>query len=173
MIKYLFYFLLFFFLAEVETVFFRTLPTPFLFTPLVFSVGLYLYQHRASAVGLWWLLAFGVFLDVWHIGVLPGETIFYVLTSVLVFVLSWRFFTNRSFYGVNMCAFLSLLALQIMHGIGFFFLAWPEPENFPWLNFFWSIFWQEVFLLLLVSFLFFFSDRLRKFFRRFLITSST
>lgn len=173
MIHLFFYLLIFLLLAEGETVFLRALPYPFIFAPLVFSVGLYLYQHLSLSVGLWWLLVFGFFLDFWRIGSVPGESFFYALTVGATIFLSRRFFTNRSFYGVNACVFLSGLILHLTHGLYLFFKTLGNPEIIVWSEFFQTVFWSEFFSLLIVSFLFLFLGRLRIMIFHFLINKSS
>lgn len=170
MIRYFFSFLFFLIIVEIETVFVHLLPYPFLFLPLVFSTSLYLYQHWGSWLGIWWLFGLGLFLDFWHIGLTPGESFFYALTAFLVVFLGQRFFSNRSFYGVNLCALLALLILHFFHGLYFFIISFNEASVFPWINFFKFIIWQSLFSVLIVSSLFFFANRLRLFFR-FLLTT--
>jgi hypothetical protein len=101
----------------------------------------------------------------------PGETICYALTAGLVIFIGQRFFSNRSFYGINICALLALIILHCFHGFYFFLTSFNSAIPFPWFNFFVFIFWQGLFSVLIVSLLFFFAGRLRTVFRLLLITN--
>jgi len=157
-------------LVEVETVFFHALPYPLCFFPLVFSFGLYLYQYLGFGLSLWWLPGLGFFLDYWHIGLAPAETIFYSLTAGVVFFLSRHFFSNRSFYGINLCVFLAILALHFFHALYFFTISLKTAADFPWLAFGQFIFWQGGLAIFMVSILFLTGRRLTHWFSLFLST---
>lgn len=172
MIRFLVSFFLFIFLVAVEFAFFNSLPAPFFFIPLIFACSLYLFQHLGSNIGLWWLLAVGVYLDFWHLGLFFGQTVIYSIVILFVVFLGRRFFTNRSFYGVLGNAVLSLWFLHFIN-FGWFFLK-TLNDDFPF--FWWSVisfvFWQTFFLMLLITILFFLAQRVQLFLKRLLILPS-
>lgn len=158
-------------LIVIETSFFSTLPLPWCFFPLVFSVSIYVYQHESSVVGLWWLLGNGLFLDFWHLGVIPGETIVYALVSIIVIFLSRRLFTNHSLYGALGCAFLSFITLHFFHFLYFLYLNFFD-SYFSWLVFGKQVFYQTLFLFLFTFILFLSARRIRFFLSRFFISQA-
>jgi len=172
MIRFFASFFLFLLLAAVEFSFFNGLPAPFFSIPLIFACGLYLFQHLGSNIGLWWLLALGVYLDFWHLGLIFGETLVYAVTILFVIFLGRRFFTNRSFYGVLGNAILSLWFLHFVNFGWFFLKTLNEDFSFPWRSSLVFVFWQTFFLILLITILFFLARRVQLFLKRLLIAPS-
>lgn len=166
-------FFLFLLLAAVEFSFFSGLPWPLSATPLIFACSLYLFQHLGSNIGLWWLLALGVYLDFWRLGLIFGETFVYAAAALFAVFLGRRFFTNRSLYGILGNAILSFWFLQSIRLGWFFFETAGEGFLFPWRSAALVIFWQTVFLLLLITILFFLARRIRFFLKPLLIVSES
>lgn len=108
-------FLTMIFLTAVETSFFASLGAPLTFTPLLFTAAIYVIQHRGSTMGIWWLVGYGLYLDILQIGYMPGETIIYLAAGTLAFLLSRSIFSNRSLYGILGCGLLTLLAVFAIH----------------------------------------------------------
>jgi hypothetical protein len=162
-------FFVFLILAAIEFSFLNSLPAPFFFIPLIFAASLYLFQHLGSKVGLWWLLALGVYLDFYRLGLVFGETVIYAITVLFVIFLGRRLFTNRSFYGVVGNAILSLWFLHLVQFAWFFIATVNEDIPFPWWSTIVFIFWQTFFLIVLITILFFLARRVTLFFRRLLI----
>ncbi|MFA6131563.1 MAG: hypothetical protein WC702_00645 [Patescibacteria group bacterium] len=161
--------LVFLLLVALEFSFFNSLPLPFFSVPLIFACGLYFFQHLGSSVGLWWLLALGIYLDFYHLGLVFGETFIYGVTVLFVILLGRRLFTNRSFYGVVGNAVLSLWFLHLVQFTWFFIGTFNQDIPFPWWSTFIFVFWQTVFLFLLITILFFLARRVSLFFHRLLI----
>ena len=115
MIKFFTSALLFILLTMVEFGFVHGLPKPFLFTPLVFACGVYLYQHLGSPIGVWWIFVLGVFLDFWHLGLVPFESLVYAAAAFLMVFLGRHFFTNHSLYGVVANAVLTMFFIHFVH----------------------------------------------------------
>ncbi len=103
------------FLTAVETSFFASLGAPLAYTPLLFTAAIYVIQHRGSTMGIWWLVGYGLYLDILQIGYMPGETIIYFVAGMLAFLLSRSIFSNRSLYGIIGCGLLTLLAVFAIH----------------------------------------------------------
>lgn len=169
MMRFFISFFLFLILAAGELAFLNSLPAPFFYIPLIFACSLYLFQHLGSNIGLWWLLALGVYLDFWHLGLFFGETLVYTLTILFVVFLGQRLFTNRSFYGVLGNAVLSLWFLHFINFSWFFLKNLNEDFYFSWWSVMFFVFWQTVFLILLVTILFFLARRLQFFLKHLLI----
>lgn len=171
MIRFLVSFFLFLLLAAVEFSFFSGLPWLFSVIPLIFICSLYFFQHLGSNIGLWWLLALGVYLDFWHLGLFFGETFVYAAVALFAVVLGRRFFTNRSLYGVLGNAVLSFWFLQFIRLGWFFFKIAREGGLFPWRSAGLVVFWQTFFLIVLITILFFLARRIRLFLKPLLIES--
>jgi hypothetical protein len=169
MIRFLISTFLFILLAMVESGFIHGLPEPFLFTPLVFACALYLFQHLNSPVGVWWIFAWGVWLDFWHLGLLPGESLFYAAAGLLAVWLGRNLFTNRSLYGVVGNAFLTLLFIHFGHAVYLAVSLWRGGPSFSWLAFLLFVFWQVFFLLVVVTALFFMANKIRAILKSLLI----
>lgn len=161
--------LLFILLAMLESGLIHGLPRPFLYAPLVFACGLYLFQHLNSLIGVWWIFGFGVWLDFWHLGLTPFETVIYAAAALLAVWLGHRLFTNRSLYGVIGNAALTLLFVHLLHIVYLFFDLLRGGPSFSWLALFGFIFWQIFFLTLIVTILFFLAHKIRSFLKNLLI----
>jgi len=161
MIKFLISTFLFFLLVTFECGFIHSLPSPFFYAPLVFVCGVYLYQHLNSLVGAWWIFGLGVWLDFWHLGLVPFETIIYAITALLMIFLGQRFFSNRSLYGIAGNATLSLLFIHFVHLIYFFVVSFNDSLPFLWFSFLGLVFWQIFFQLFLITILFFLARKIR------------
>lgn len=169
MIRIFVSFLFFIILVILEFSFFNSLPPPFFSIPLTFACGLYLFQHLGSKVGLWWLLALGVYLDFYRLGLVFGETLIYGATVLFVIFLGRHFFTNRSFYGVVGNAVLSLWFLNLVQFTWFFIKTFNDEISFPWWPVMVFIFSQTFFLILLIIILFFAAQKVSTFFHGLLI----
>lgn len=169
MIRFFISSLLFIFLMMVESSFVHGLPTPFLYIPLVFACGLYLFQHLNSPIGVWWIFGLGVWLDFWHLGLMPFETIIYAVAALLAVWLGRSLFTNRSLYGVVGNASLTLLFIHLIHASFLFVGQLRGAPVFSWLSFLQFVLWQEFFLLLVVTILFFLANKIRSLLKSLLI----
>lgn len=162
MIRFLPSFLLLLFLIIVETSFVGALPAPWRFAPVVFASAVYTIQHLASKSGVWWLFGYGIFLDIWHLGVMRGESVILLVVGLAAFLLSRRVFTNRSLYGVIGSAFVSFTLWRLLTALVFFFTNAKHPDAVPWLTFLSFSVWQGILLLFLVSLFFFLAGRMRR-----------
>jgi hypothetical protein len=172
MIRFLISTILFLILISFELAFIHSLPEPFLYLPLVFACGVYLFQYLGSSIGAWWIFGLGVFLDFWHLGLLPFETIIYIAAALIMVFLGRRIFTNRSLYGVVCNAILPMLFVQLSHLIYWFFASFNDSLPFPWFNFFTYAFWQIIWLVVLVFVLFVLTKKIRSVLKGLLIVPS-
>jgi len=164
--------LLFLLLALFEFAFVHSLPKPFLYLPLVFACGVYLFQYLGSFIGIWWLCGLGFFLDLWHLGLMPCETAVYIIAAIIMVFLGRRIFTNRSLYGVICNAVLPMLFIQSIHAIWWFYNSLNDSLPFPWLVFFTYVFWQIFLLVLSVFFLFILTKKIHSILKDLLIMPS-
>ncbi|MCR4314497.1 MAG: hypothetical protein NUV84_04620 [Candidatus Uhrbacteria bacterium] len=100
-------------LIILQVSFIHALPFPFDRIPLVLVVTIYLYQYSNQTSIWWWLISYGLILDVLDISVAPLEVISYGLTAFTMTLLVAHVFTNRSFYGMAATALLSLLVMLL------------------------------------------------------------
>lgn len=104
-------------LAIIETSLIASLPRPLSFTPLVLAVAVYTIQYRGSQLGIWWLVGYGLYLDIMYTSLLPTETILYLLIGLATFFVSKRIFTNRSLYGIIGCGLFAYFTSLILHTV--------------------------------------------------------
>ncbi|KKR58292.1 MAG: hypothetical protein UU08_C0001G0007 [Candidatus Uhrbacteria bacterium GW2011_GWE2_40_58] len=123
-------------LLWLETSFFVSLPWGLWATPLVFTVSLYFYQQHNWRFTLGWVFAYAIFLDFFHLGIVPLETISYSVGIFVAWFTARRWFSHRSFYGVlatMLSAYLSIIASQTI----ILFIQWFfHPEWVSWMAFY-------------------------------------
>lgn len=149
-------------LIILETSFVSALPAPWRFAPVVFASAVYAIQHLASKSGVWWLFGYALFLDVWHLGVMRGESAILLAVGLAAYLLSRRVFTNRSLYGVIGSAFVSFILWKLLTVITLFITNAKHPNAVPWLTFASFCIWQGILLLFLASLFFFLAARIRR-----------
>ncbi len=172
MTRHLASFFVFLTLALVQTSFFASLPSPLSLTPLVFAGGVYALQHLGAKDGAWWLVGIGLFLDLFRIGTMPGETVAYALAALAAIWLSGHVFSNRSLYGMIGCAFLSLSVLHLARAGILALVNLSDPSVVPWSLFLSFAAWQYVLVGALMVILFSLSKRMKKALKRVLILPS-
>ncbi len=153
-------FILFLLLTVFETSFLASLPRPFLYTPLVLAASVYLIQHRSSRIGLWWLLGYGLFLDVTHLGFTAAETIVYLITGILTYLVSRHMFTNRSLYGVISGGVVAFVSSSVLHLLILLLERIYSQNIFLWLEWLNMLFWQATLLLILLLIIFYVAQSL-------------
>ncbi|MBI5370219.1 hypothetical protein HZA85_03465 [Candidatus Uhrbacteria bacterium] len=96
----------FFFLAVVlfETSFLSSVPSVLAMTPLVFALSVYLIQHQNRLDGVFWLIGYGIFLEAFHLSVIPLPFLPYAFAATASFISARQVFSNRSLYGIAGCA---------------------------------------------------------------------
>ena len=102
------------FLSIVETSFFASFHGIIRFTPFVFAVSVYLLQHHSIHSAASWMLIHGLFLDITHISQTPFIFIAYLVAAIVAVMSAEKIFSNRSFYGVMGCVFLSYASFTFM-----------------------------------------------------------
>ncbi len=164
---------LFFLLYILEASFLSAWPVPWRFLPLVFASAVYVIQHFGSRVGVGWLVGYGLFLDLWQLGVIPGETAILLFVGVGAWIVSRRVFTNRSLYGVAACALASWTAWHLLTILGLAMINRKNLEAVPWLVYRDVLLWQGLLLFGLITIFFFLSGRIRRALRPILFNPST
>ncbi|MBI4257183.1 hypothetical protein HY626_03970 [Candidatus Uhrbacteria bacterium] len=154
MIRFLFHVLFFIILLIFQVSFIFALPYPLDRTPLVLVVTVYLYQYTNNMTVWWWLLGYGIVLDILAISVAPFEIFSYALACVTMILLVSHVFTNRSFYGITATALLTLMVLMISEllliGVTHLF----SSEVFVWKNVVFSQLWGMFFASMALLFVF-------------------
>ena len=141
-------------LITLQVSFVHALPYPFDHVPLVLIVTVYFTQYANQTSGWWWLMCYGMILDVFVISFAPLEILSYGVASVTMMLLVSHVFTNRSFYGICATALLTLgvLTLSELFLVGLRQLFFQQ--EFPWWNVIVSQGWSMVFASLLLLFVF-------------------
>lgn len=113
MTRFVLHLLLLILLIILQVSFIHALPFPFDRIPLVLVVTIYLYQYSNWTSIWWWLISYGLVLDLLAISVAPLEVISYGFVAFTMTLLVAHVFTNRSFYGMAATALLSLCVLLL------------------------------------------------------------
>lgn len=141
-------------LLTIQVSFVQSLPFPLDRVPLVLVMVIYLYQYHARTHVWWWLIAYGLLLDVLVVSFAPLEWLSYGLTAMTMVYLASHVFTNRSFYGITATALLCLLVLTVSQmSLNSLFWLWGS-STLPWIEIArtqaWSFLFAAVLLLFLV-----------------------
>ncbi|MBU0646155.1 hypothetical protein KJ611_01595 [Patescibacteria group bacterium] len=149
-------------LAIIQNSFFASLPGVLPLWPLILAVGVYLLQHQSLTAGAWLIAANGLFLDLFHLQMVPAETISYLLTALAAAYSAKHVFSNRSLYGVLACgsATFGVLKLSQMAILGLVWLR--EAEQVDWTVFSRETFWSGILLMIGLLLLFPFAVRIKK-----------
>ncbi|KKW31830.1 MAG: hypothetical protein UY76_C0049G0002 [Candidatus Uhrbacteria bacterium GW2011_GWA2_52_8d] len=141
-------------LFTIQVSFIHALPYPFDRIPFVLVVVVYLYQYANRTASWWWLVCYGLLLDILSISLAPLETISYTLATASMMFLVAHVFTNRSFYGMGATAVLSLSVLTISElsllGLSRMFTSFP----FLWKTLLSTNLWSAFFACFLLLFVF-------------------
>ncbi len=159
--RYLIQFLLIAFLAMVEISFFGSLHGMLRFTPLVFVVSVYLFQHHRISSALAWMIIHGFLLDVAHMSLIPPVTIAYVVAAIIAAISARRIFSHRSIYGVLACALLSYFGFAVVQAITFFFTETLQGSPVPFSVFLLNTRDSVITLIASLILLFLFAKRIR------------
>lgn len=141
-------------LLALQVSFVHALPYPFDRIPLVLVVTVYLYQYANQTASWWWLISYGMVLDVLMISFAPLEAFSYSIATATMVLLVSHVFTNRSFYGISATAILTLsvLTLSELTFIGLTQLF--SDQRFIWKDVILSQVWAMVFASFLLLFIF-------------------
>lgn len=104
--------LCFFSLFEIS--FMSFLPSFLPLVPFVFTTTVFLFQEQREAVVLWWLPVHGFFLDYFHLGAVPLEVFWYLLSAMVAWWVTKQLFSHRSLYGMVGSVSVSYVVLLIM-----------------------------------------------------------
>lgn len=148
-------FILFLLLTVFETSFLTSLPKPFLYLPLVLGISVYLIQHRNSKTGVWWLIGYGLFLDLTHLGFTEIETIVYLITGLVTYFVSQHLLSNRSLYGVIGSGIIAFGTSTILHLLILLFERAYAENIFLWSEWLGMLLWQAGLLLILLAVIFY------------------
>lgn len=149
-------------LLVLQLSFLASLPAPWLFIPIVAAASIYLVQHHGLLTAAWWLPAYGFFLDLFHIGTVPWETVIYSIAGVFTVLLARRIFSNRSLYGIAACGILILGTILLLEAIAQF---WQARADILLSDLLWDDLWQLLFLIITLIILFMVAPRLRNWIR--------
>ncbi len=141
-------------LMVLQVSFVHALPYPFDRVPLVLVVTVYLYQYANQTTGWWWLMCYGMILDVLAISFAPFEIISYTLAGVTMMLLVSHVFTNRSFYGITATALITLGVLTLSEFLLVGLRQVFVQQEFPWRDMLLSQLWAMAFATVLLLFVF-------------------
>lgn len=113
MILTTFYLACFFAALIVEVALVHSLPMPFSMLSFVLVLTVYSYQYVGRPKTLWWLVAFGFFIDIFDLSGIEFQTIAYFLSALVLAFVSRTIFTNSSFYGLAGTVVVSLFSLHL------------------------------------------------------------
>ena len=99
-----------------------SLPGWLALTPLLPVASLSFSIHFGKREALWWLVGQGIFLDYFHLGFVPWETVSFAFAAAVVFFCARHVFSGRSLYGIAACAIALQTSLFLSEG-GMLFLA--------------------------------------------------
>ncbi len=155
--------LLFLMLAIVQTSFFSSLPGILAYAPLVIAAGIYLRQHVQEPSGAFWIVAFGLFLDMLAIPSFPLETFSYGAAAIAVSLTSQHVFSNRSWYGLIACGGSAIVAMNVTRAIILGIVALRHPERVSWPAFGETLLWNLILLFVFLVIFFAFAGQIRSF----------
>ncbi len=127
-----------FFLAAFvfETSFLVSLPLFFSLSPFVFACGVYLIQHHGLLDGFFWILFYGLFIQLFHLHVSPFPLIGYATAAAVCLFTARQVFSNRSLYGVIACGWVGYFLLVLIDAIGRFFQLVGTHVQGQWSDYF-------------------------------------
>ncbi len=163
MIRLLVNMIVFVFLTVIQTSFISSLPSIFVYTPVLLAVGIFLIQQTGNRSGLVIIVVFGIYLDLFSISIFPFETLGFLLCALSATLVSERLFANRSWYGLIACGMTGILALSLTRGLVLFFSSvWSLSQ--PSFAEFWLVMkWNSILLVVLLTVLFALTRPLRRF----------
>ena len=148
-------------LLTIQVSFVYALPYPLDRIPFVLVVVVYLYQYTNRTSSWWWLVCYGVVLDVLSIAHAPLEVPSYTLVTGTMMLLVAHVFTNRSFYSMAATSLICLVVLTISElsllGLSHAFASDP----FLWKSLLFVNLWASFFSCFLLLFVFPFLRRIR------------
>ncbi|MBI4435193.1 hypothetical protein HY630_00835 [Candidatus Uhrbacteria bacterium] len=154
MIRFFSHVLALLFLLTLQVSFVHALPYPFDRIPLVLVVSIYLYQYVNQRSCAWWLVAYGLVLDILSLSLAPLQSLSYLLIAGTMMLLVAHVFTNRSFYGMAATSLLCLavLTLSELAIVGLSHIL--TGELFLWKPLLLTNLWAALFSCLLLLFVF-------------------
>lgn len=125
---------LFLFFLTLQVSFIHALPFPFDRMPFLLLMTIYFYQYLNQIHVWWWLVFYGIVLDVFALSYAPFETISYSLLAIIMIILVKQVFTNRSFYALCATLFTCLLLLTMSQCLSVFSLHFFDGLFVTWLS---------------------------------------
>lgn len=144
---------IFFFTATtlilLQTAGITSLPGVLTHIPLTIAVATFLLVYRQTK-GVWgWMIAQGIVFEVFRLGqgFLGLEVLAHLGALLVSILLSRSVFTNRSFYGLAACAWVSVCTLEFIRFLG---ITLFHGESYALHTFFWA----PLFAMMIVGVLF-------------------
>lgn len=134
MIRLLVYTGLFLLLIGIETGFLASLPFTQSFVPLVLSFSLAFFHVFSSRIGLWYILAWGVWYDLFGLSLWSSTTLVAVLLIVSLAYAGERLFSRQSLYGLLGITILAWILWIFVEAL--FRLGSQEPLSIAFDHFF-------------------------------------
>ncbi len=130
MSRTLLYSLLFLFLVAMETGFLSSLPFPWSMIPLVPIIGVWLYHQIPSRIGVWYLLAWGIWYDYFALSLWSSKIVVALTMIVILVYASGRIFSRHSLYGLLGVSALILITWILVEALFRFFSPSPLSQAF-------------------------------------------
>lgn len=154
---------LWFLLVVVELSLLRSLPFPWCTLPCVFAVSVYLLQHHRILQAIGWIGGYGIVLDVFHLGLVPFETLPLLAGTAVAWFGSRWFFSHRSYYGLLANAFCAFGTVWMVRAGEWVIVWFFHPERVQGSVLLSLFFVQTILFFFLISLLFFSAKKIRRF----------
>lgn len=154
------YGLLFLVLIGIETGFLTALPFPLRTIPLVPILGIWFYHQMPSRIGLWYLLIWGIWYDLFALSLWSSKTVIALAMILVLIYASGRVFSRHSLYGLLGLALSVWIVWSLVEAL-FRFLS-PSALELAFHGFMESQLFMLAGLLIGISLLFMLSLRVRE-----------
>lgn len=151
-VRFLFYGSLFLLLATVEGSFLSGLGTLGSAIPLVPIVAIWLYHQWHSRIGIWYLVAWGIYNDLFAQSLWVSLTLVGMGMTLIMIYTSQRLFSQRSLYGLESVGLVCMFVWVLFDALARFFTKDPLSLTFDHFGF--DVLTHGFFLLLGLALLF-------------------
>jgi hypothetical protein len=104
-------------MTALQLGFIASLPGVLALTPLVFGISIYMLQHHGLIDGVWWLVGFGLQLDMLGLAPMVPIALAYLAAGLVAVFSSRHLFSNRSYYGIVGCVLLATVAFGAVQAL--------------------------------------------------------